>query len=190
VWGLQAAAVGKNVFTDLHCGMKWAKVVTVELGWRGSSHPSIRAQPKTAMAYRGVYEHTLDAKKRITLPRPYRTGFSDGLVLAIPPDLKPCIWIARPADYEAYTQAALAELSPLSAKRLELERFFFGNSHDATLDGRERLMLPAQLIDHAKLKERVLIVGAGQRLEVWDPEAWRSYRPGLLDGAQELTGGA
>jgi MraZ protein len=141
------------------------------------------------MAFRGVFEHTLDAKKRLTLPRPYRSAFEEGVVLAIPPDLKPCVWIARPADYEAYTQSALAELSPLSSRRLELERFFFGNSHDAALDGRERLMLPTPLIAHAKLKERVLIIGAGQRLECWDPEEWNRYRPDLFSGAQELTGG-
>ena len=143
------------------------------------------------MAFRGIYEHTLDSKKRIMLPRQYRPAFGEiDIVLAIPPDMRPCIWIAPASDYESYTQSALSELSPLSAKRIELERFFFGNSHDARLDTRERLMLPAPLIAHANLRERVLIVGAGARLECWDPEGWGGYRPELLNGAKELTSGA
>lgn len=142
------------------------------------------------MAFRGVFDHTLDSKNRLTVPRPYRNAFAQGVVLAIPPDGQPCVWVARPEEYEAYTASALAELSPLSAKRLELERFFFGNSHDAELDARERVMLPASMIEHAGLTKDVVVVGAGARLECWDRGAWTEYRPSLLSGAGEVTANA
>ncbi|MHB8492900.1 MAG: division/cell wall cluster transcriptional repressor MraZ [Solirubrobacteraceae bacterium] len=142
------------------------------------------------MAFRGVFDHILDSKNRLTVPRPYRDAFPSGVVLAIPPDCQPCIWIARPEDYESYTLSALAELSPLSAKRLDLERFFFGNSHDADLDGRERVMLPSAMIEHASLTKNVAVVGAGERLECWDKAAWEAYRPALMSGAGEVTASA
>lgn len=193
----------------LHCGQKWDMVCDTEPGRRGSSHPAVRApqhhgsDPNTrerpgtrgaTLTFRGVYDHTLDSKNRLTIPRPYQDVLRSGVVLAIPPDRKPCIWIAREEDYERYTSSALAELSPLSDARLELERFFFGNSRDLKLDGRERVMLPPHMLDHARLEREasdepreVVIVGAGQRLECWERGAWAEHQHVLLSRAGEMT---
>jgi MraZ protein len=142
------------------------------------------------LAFSGVFDHTLDSKNRLTLPRRYRSAFAGGAMLAIPPDGQPCIWIARPSDYAEYAGGALAELSPLSAKRLQLERFFFGNSQEAELDGRERIMLPSRCMEHARLNKEVVVVGAGWRLECWDPDAWSEYGPRLASEAGEITANA
>jgi MraZ protein len=139
------------------------------------------------VAFRGTSDHTLDAKNRLTVPARYRAALAAGVVLAIPPDRQPCVWVAHAEAYETYTASALSELSPLSAERLELERFFFGNSHDAELDAAGRIMVPAFLLEHGTLAKEVVVVGAGTRLELWDPGKWNDYRPALLDGAGEIT---
>jgi MraZ protein len=146
------------------------------------------------LIFRGVFDHTLDAKNRLTVPRPYQEALRAGVVLAIPPDRKPCIWIARGEDYERYTGSALAELSPLSDARLELERFFFGNSRDVKLDGRDRVMLPPHMLDHARLAREggeepreVVVVGAGERLECWERRAWGEHQQVLLERAGQMT---
>jgi MraZ protein len=140
--------------------------------------------------FSGVFDHTLDVKNRLTLPRRYRSAFAEGVMLAIPPDGQPCIWIARPSEYEQYASSALAELSPLSSKRLQLERFFFGNSQEAEPDGRERIMLPPRCMEHASLSREVVVVGAGWRLECWDRAAWGEYRPTLASEAGAITANA
>jgi MraZ protein len=147
------------------------------------------------MTFRGVFDHTLDSKNRLMLPKPYRDAFRDGLVLAIPADRRPCIWIARPADYERYTASALAELSPLSARRLALERFFFSMSRDdLTPDVRERIMLPAPMLERAGIPRdatqgarAVVIVGAGTRLECWDARTWSHHQSALFDEVDAMT---
>jgi MraZ protein len=142
------------------------------------------------LPFSGVFDHTLDSKNRLTLPRRYRSAFTEGATLAIPPDGQPCIWIARPNEYGEYASSALAQLSPLSAKRLQLERFFFGNSQEAELDGRERIMLPPRCLEHARLQKEVVVVGAGWRLECWDRGAWSEYSPTLASEAGEITASA
>lgn len=139
------------------------------------------------MAFRGTFDHTLDAKNRLTVPARYRAALSDGVVLAMPVDLEPCIGVWRPEDYERYTERALAELPPLSTRLAELERFFYGSSHDTELDGAGRIMVPAFLGEHARLDRDVVVVGAGDRLELWDRGSWNQHRPALLDGVAQIT---
>ena len=103
--------------------------------------------------FRGTFDHTLDAKNRLTVPARYRAALSEGVVLAMPVDLKPCVGVWRPEEYERYTRRALAELPPLSPRLTELERFFYGSSHDAELDAAGRIMVPGFLGEHAALVE-------------------------------------
>ena len=48
-------------------------------------------------------------------------------------------------------------------------------------------MVPAFLGEHAKLSKEVVVVGAGDRLELWDRDTWNDHRPTLLSGVAEMT---
>jgi MraZ protein len=137
--------------------------------------------------FRGTFDHTLDAKNRLTVPARYRAALADGVVLAMPVDLKPCVGVWRPEQYETYTQRALAELPPLSSRLNEMERFFYGSSHDTELDAAGRIMVPSFLGDYAKLAKDVVVVGVGDRMELWDRSAWGEHRSSLLSGVAEVT---
>jgi MraZ protein len=137
--------------------------------------------------FRGTFDHTLDAKNRLTVPARYRAALAEGVVLAMPVDLEPCVGVWRPEEYERYTRRALAELPPLSTRLNELERFFYGSSHDAELDAAGRIMIPGFLGDHAGLSREVVVVGVGDRLELWGKGAWNDHRSTLLSGVAEVT---
>ena len=105
----------------------------------------------------------------------------------MPVDLKPCVGVWRPEEYERYTQRALAELPPLSPRRTELERFFYGSSHDADLDAAGRIMVPGFLGEHARPGQ-----GGRRRRRRRPPgavgrSAWNDHRPALLGGVAEIT---
>ena len=139
------------------------------------------------MAFRGTFDHTLDAKNRLTVPARYRATLAEGVVMAMPVDLEPCVGVWRPQEYERYTERALAQLPPLSPRLAELERFFYGSSQDVELDAAGRIMLPSFLLEHAGLAKDVVVVGAGDRLELWDRDRWNEHRPTLLGGVAEIT---
>src|ERR1019366_7200066 len=126
-------------------------------------------EPQPVAPFRGTFDHTLDAKNRLTVPARYRAALAEGVVLAMPVDLKPCVGVWRPEEYERYTRRALAELPPLSPRLNEMERFFYGSSHDAALS------------------KEVVVVGVGDRLELWDKSAWSEHRSTLLSGVAEVT---
>jgi MraZ protein len=137
--------------------------------------------------FRGTFDHTLDAKNRLTMPAGYRAALADGVLLAMPLDQQPCVGIWRPGEYDAFTRSAIAELPPLSPKRSELERFFYGNSKLTDLDAAGRVMLPSFLIDHAQLDKEVVVVGVGERMELWSKPAWGEHQTALLSGVKDIT---
>ena len=137
--------------------------------------------------FRGTFDHSLDAKNRLTMPARYRGALADGVVLAMPVDQKPCVGVWRPQEYDAYIQSALSGLQPLSPRRAELERFFYGSSHDTELDSAGRIMVPARLSEHAHLGKEIVIVGVGDRLELWSKPVWQAHQAELLGGVAEIT---
>jgi MraZ protein len=139
------------------------------------------------LAFRGTYDHTLDAKNRLTVPARYRSALAGGVVMAITVDQSPCVGVWRPDDYDQYTGRALAQVPPLSAELTELQRFFFGSSSETELDAAGRIMVPSFLSNHAGLSKDVVVVGAGDRLELWDQVRWQDHRPALLSGVAEIT---
>jgi MraZ protein len=137
--------------------------------------------------FRGTFDHTLDAKNRLTMPARYRSALAEGVVLAMPVDQQPCVGVWRPQQYEDFSRRALAGVPPLSGKLAELERFFYGSSQDAELDAAGRVIVPAFLSEHARLAKEVVIVGAGDRLELWSKDLWDEHQSALLSGVASIT---
>ena len=50
--------------------------------------------------FRGTFDHTLDAKNRLTMPARYRAALAEGVVLAMPVDQQPCVGVWRPQQYD------------------------------------------------------------------------------------------
>ena len=137
------------------------------------------------MAFNGNFEHTLDAKHRLTVPSKFRTQLAGPVSLVKGVDR--CISVYPESVYSAMTEAALAGLNPFSPEARELRRFFHGNAADVELDSAGRVMLPASHREHAGIDRQVMIVGAGDCLELWDQEAWKAYDSDLTARAPDLT---
>lgn len=137
------------------------------------------------MAFRGTFDHTLDAKNRLTVPAKFRNDLAKGVVLATGVERCMAIWI--PEEYEAYAAAALAGLNPLSPQARELKRFFSANAFDTEIDAAGRVAVPAKLIEYAGLSKEVVVTGAGECLEVWDRRAWATYNEDLVARVPEIT---
>jgi MraZ protein len=143
------------------------------------------------IAFRGTFEHTLDAKHRLTIPSKFRAALAGGVVLAASPETTETaprsmsIW--KPETYDEYTTAALAGISPLSPKARDLKRFFFNYSHDTELDSAHRVMVPPMLMEYAGLGKDVVVTGSGECLEVFDRTAYAGYSNDVLTRVPEIA---
>jgi len=142
------------------------------------------------LIFRGTFEHTLDAKHRLTVPARYRGDLSPSVVLALLPEAEPGspqpITMWRPPDYEAYVESALAGMHPLSRTAREMKRVLLGNSLEVELDSANRVMISERMMEYGGLTKEVVIVGAGECMEVWDRAAHAAYNEAAMVRFPEL----
>src|SRR5213083_2583245 len=119
----------------------------------------------------GAHDHTIDDKNRLTLPAKYREAFKDGIVVTR--GLDGCLYAFCRPDWDRLVESRLSTLDPLRPEGRRLQRHFFSGAAEAELDKQGRVMLPAQLIEHAKLGRDVVVAGVHDHLEIWDRAAWR-----------------
>jgi MraZ protein len=132
------------------------------------------------LAFHGTFEHSLDAKNRLTVPARFRAALAGRVFLVRGAD--PCISLYPETTYTALTEAALQGMNPFSTQARELKRMFYGNATDTELDSAGRVMLTPRQLDR-----EVVITGAGVCLELWDRSAWEAYDRDLSQRAPDLT---
>ena len=137
------------------------------------------------MAFRGHFEHSLDAKNRLSIPARFRAAFSMGTVLA--KDFEPCVAVWTADAHEAIVERALGALNPMGKDYRQLSRYFQGNSFDTELDASGRVILPAPLLDHTGIQKEVVVVGVGDHLEIWDQDRWHEEQDALASSIGEVT---
>ncbi len=143
------------------------------------------------MIFRGTFEYALDAKHRLTVTPKFRAAFADGVVLALSPEFEPgaprtlAMWTAE--GYDAYAQAALAGVHPMSPRARELKRMLYGNSWELELDSAGRLPIPATAMTLAGLDKEVTVTGSGECLEIWDRAQYLAYQQAALTRFPEIA---
>ena len=133
----------------------------------------------------GAYDHTIDDKNRLTLPAKFREAFQDGVVVTR--GLDGCLQAYRRPDWDRLVESRLATVDPLSPEGRRIQRFFFSGAAEADLDKQGRVMIPAQLIEHAKLGKDVVVAGVNDRLEIWDRAAWRKELAEVEGSAEDVA---
>ena len=119
----------------------------------------------------GEYEHALDDKNRVTLPAKFRQAFADGVFVAR--GIDPCLLVYPPDGWNRLVAEQLEGLNPFSREARQMSRYLFAGATEAELDKQGRIMLPAPLVEHAKLRRDVVVAGVRDHLELWEPGAWR-----------------
>jgi MraZ protein len=137
------------------------------------------------LAFRGHFEHSLDAKNRLAIPARFRAAFANGTVLAKDPES--CVAVWTPETHESIIDRALGDLNPMGSQYRKLSRFYQGNSFEIDLDASGRVTLPPPLLEHAAIEKEVVVVGVGDHLEVWGRERWRAEQEALDAEIEEVT---
>ena len=140
------------------------------------------------MAFQGHYEHSLDAKHRLSIPSRFRNAFSDGIVLCKDTDSCLTVWTAE--GQQPTIERALAGKNPLGRDYKQIQRFFSANSFPSELDGSGRVIVPPPLLAHAGIEKEVVVAGRGRPPRDVVARAAGSEEQAVLDGGiGEVTEG-
>lgn len=133
--------------------------------------------------FRGLTAVSIDAKGRIAIPGRYRDVISedtDGvLVLTIDPE-EHCLWLYGYSQWEEI-ENKLSNLPSFSPAVRRLQRLLIGHATELELDKSGRILLPPLLREYANLDKNIMLVGQGNKFEIWDEARWRSQREGWLE---------
>ena len=120
----------------------------------------------------GTHTPKLDEKGRFFLPAKFRDELADGLVITRSQDR--CLAIYPTATFVAMTQQVSTAPTTLKQVR-DFQRMLAAGASDETPDKQGRVTIPPQLRSYAGLDGQVVVVGAINRVEVWDVTAWEEY---------------
>ncbi|MDH4227544.1 MAG: division/cell wall cluster transcriptional repressor MraZ [Deltaproteobacteria bacterium] len=122
--------------------------------------------------FRGRYEHTLDAKGRLSIPSRFREELTenyDGRLVITTFDS--CL-IAYPYQEWRVLEERIAGLPEFKKDTRAFLRFFYSSAADCPIDKLGRILIPQPLRDYAKLDKDVVLVGAFKQFEVWSKAMW------------------
>jgi MraZ protein len=124
--------------------------------------------------FRGSNSATLDGKGRMALPTRTRetlSGLSENKVVVTIDMREPCLLLYPLSDWEV-VQGKLESLSNINPQARLLQRLLIGHATDLQLDGAGRLLLPSMLRDFAQLEKKLVLVGQGNKIEIWSEQNW------------------
>lgn len=132
----------------------------------------------------GEYTHTLDPKKRLSLPAKFRKEM--GKKVVITRGLDKCLFIYPVKQWERISEK-IAELSIGQADSRGFNRFLLSGAVETDVDSAGRILVPDFLKDFAGLLEKVVVTGVHSRVEVWDEKAWNEYKDRIEKQADVLA---
>lgn len=136
--------------------------------------------------FRGVAHINLDAKGRVAFPSRYRERLAelcDGQVV-VTVDRDHCLLVYPLPEWETIEQK-LVRLPSLNRTARRLQRLLIGHATECQLDGNGRILLPPPLRDFAALDKKTVLIGQGNKFELWDEAAWVLKRDQWLEEASE-----
>jgi MraZ protein len=132
----------------------------------------------------GEYIHTLDPKKRLSLPSKFRKEI--GKKVIITRGLDHCLFVYSVSEWKKFSEK-LGELSMGQADTRAFNRFLLGGAIETDVDASGRILIPDFLKDFANLKSKVVLAGLHNRIEVWNEKAWKQYTSGVEQKADTLA---
>jgi len=122
--------------------------------------------------FRGVSHLVLDNKGRLAVPAKHREALAgDGGPLILTADPARCL-LLYPAPAWDPIQSRLMALSSFNEKIRSLQRLLVGHADEVELDASGRILVPPALRQFAMLDKRVVLVGQGNKFEIWDEGKW------------------
>ncbi len=142
--------------------------------------------------FRGRLDCKIDDKGRMNLPTLYRESLpkkqsqrfviTNGLFQG-----QACLDVYSWSEWEKL-EARIQKLPQLRSEVQAYRRFYLSAGQVTDLDKSGRLLIPLSLRKHAALKEEVVLVGMGEKFEIWSLDSWDTLHRGMLDQYESILG--
>ncbi len=124
----------------------------------------------------GEFECKMDAKGRLTLPSKVKSKLPEvsGNQLVLSLGLEPCLVLYPLVEYRKI-YSRIASMNEFDEEYRKLQRNFFRRITELELDSAGRLLVPKSMSKYAKLEKEIILVGMGNRMELWDAVVYDEF---------------
>ncbi|MGI5828502.1 MAG: division/cell wall cluster transcriptional repressor MraZ [Patescibacteria group bacterium] len=133
----------------------------------------------------GHYQSNFDKEKgRISIPKVFTKQLGEEVIIT--KGYEGSLLIVSRDDWNTVI-SQVAGKSFLSGLSRQTDRFLLGNAFEIKIDSQGRFVVPPKLREYAKLGKEVLFVGVGNRVEVWDKQAWEQNEQYLNENIAQIS---
>ncbi len=132
----------------------------------------------------GNYISQLGSGKRVAVPKKFRSQLGDSCIVAKWYD-KCLVLLSEEAWSELLQRLTVTQNIPTAAVR-DTMRFVMGSAFEVSFDSQGRFVLPDTLLGYAGIKDEVMFLGLGSRIEIWDKSEWETKEQNISENAGAL----
>ncbi|MCC6963218.1 MAG: division/cell wall cluster transcriptional repressor MraZ [candidate division Zixibacteria bacterium] len=139
--------------------------------------------------FTGRYTVSVDGKGRIAIPAKLRAiaaqQGSEKFIVRIGFD--GCLDLYSEAEYKRVSEQMTSK-QPIDARKARfLKRYIHPNSAEGVPDTQGRIAIPRHLLDSARITDKVLILGVGEKIELWNEDQFNTYQQSFDMSAEEVV---
>ncbi|MGD9108032.1 MAG: division/cell wall cluster transcriptional repressor MraZ [Gammaproteobacteria bacterium] len=133
--------------------------------------------------FRGINSINVDQKGRIAIPVRYRQTLLEKaqgqMIITIDTEQR-CLLLFPLTIWEEIEQK-IAKLPSFSPATRRIQRLLIGHATELALDSHGRILLPPLLRKYANIQKKLMLVGQGNKFELWNNEQWQQQRDHWLN---------
>jgi MraZ protein len=140
--------------------------------------------------FRGLSAVSVDAKGRIAIPartRPIMEELANGRLVITIDTQEPCLLLYPLSTWEEI-EADLTALPSFNPAVRRIQRLLIGHATELEMDRNGRVLLPQLLREHVGLGQSVMLVGQGNKCELWGEAQWHASCDSWVEEEKEQTG--
>lgn len=120
----------------------------------------------------GEYNFNIDDSHRINIPNSFKKDLAGTFIIAR--GFEKCLYVFSNEEWGALSEK-LNSLSITKSVNRKFNRSFNSGAYEVELDAKGRICINQKLIDYAELKKECVIIGVGNRIEIWDSKVYDNY---------------
>lgn len=141
--------------------------------------------------FKGKYEYAIDDKGRLNLPAKLKKYVSPEAndTFTITRGHEGCLYLYPLDTWNGIERDFSARLNVHNEEDRLLLRIMLMHAQEVALDKQNRIGIPHDLLDIAKIKGNVILIGALDKIEIWCPEVLDAYLDSHADQTFEAIAG-
>ena len=132
----------------------------------------------------GEYHHSIDDKGRLIIPSKFREELGEKFIITRV--IENCLFAYSEESWNKIVNKL--ETLPFTKKDArQFVRFFLSGASEAEFDKQGRINVTSPLVTYANIKKECVVIGAGERIEIWSKESWDDFFTSAKDSMSDIA---